>query len=140
MKKIFALALLMSLSAAAGAQGYPAKVVRIVVPYPAGTGPDNVGRLVAQYFQESLGQPFIIENRAGAGGNIATEAVVNAPADGHTLLLIGSSNTINPTLYEKLNFNFVRDIAPIASFIRAPLVMVVNPSFPAQTEIGRAHV
>src|SRR5882724_4000671 len=117
----------------AWAQTYPSRPVRIVVGFPAGGGTDLVARLTGQWLSERLGQPFIIENRPGAAANIATEAVVNAPADGYTLLVIGSSNTINPTLYEKLNFVFLRDIAPVASFIRAPLVMVVNPSFPART-------
>jgi len=126
-------AALPALSPIAHAQSYPARPVRWLVGFAAGGLNDILARLMGQALSERLGQPFIIENRPGAGGNIATEAVVNAPADGYTLLLIGSSNTINPTLYEKLNFVFLRDIAPVASFIRAPLVMVVNPSFPART-------
>jgi tripartite-type tricarboxylate transporter receptor subunit TctC len=117
----------------ARAQAYPSRPVRWIVGFTAGGLNDVLARLIGQALTERLGQTFVIENRAGAGGNIATEAVVNAPADGHTLLLIGSSNTINPTLYEKLNFNFARDIAPIASFVRVPLVMDVNPAFPART-------
>ncbi len=117
----------------AGAQTYPSRPVRIVVGFTAGGLNDLLARLVGQALSERSGQPFVIENRIGAGGNIATEAVVNAPADGYTLLLVGSSNTINPTLYEKLNFNFSRDIVPVASLIRVPLVMVVQPSFPART-------
>src|SRR5262245_34722193 len=117
----------------ARAQAYPSRPVRIVVGFTAGGLNDIVARLVGQSLSERYGLPFVVENRVGAGGNIATELVVNAPADGHTLLLIGSSNTINPSLYEKLNFNFSRDIVPVASLIRVPLVMVVHPSFPART-------
>ena len=117
----------------AWAQAYPARPVRWIVGFAAGGLNDLLARLIGQALAERIGQPVTIENRSGAGGNIATEAVVNAPADGYTLLLIGSSNTINPTLYEKLNFNFSRDIAPVASLVRVPLVMVVNPSFPART-------
>jgi tripartite-type tricarboxylate transporter receptor subunit TctC len=117
----------------ARAQAYPSRPVRIVVGFTAGGLNDIVARLVGQSLSERYGQPFVVENRVGAGGNIATELVVNAPADGHTLLLIGSSNTINPTLYEKLSFDFRRDIVPAASLIRVPLVMVVHPSFPART-------
>ena len=94
---------------------------------------DILARLIGQWLSERLGQPFVIENRPGAGGNIATEAVVRAPADGYTLLLVSPANAINATLYEKLNFNFIRDIAPVAGIIRAPHVMVVNPSVPAKT-------
>ena len=117
----------------AWAQAYPARPVRWIVGFAAGGFNDLIARLIGQALSERIGQPVTIENRTGAAGNIATEAVVNAPADGYTLLLIGSSNTINPTLYEKLNFNFSRDIAPVASLVRVPLVMVVNPSFPART-------
>jgi tripartite-type tricarboxylate transporter receptor subunit TctC len=117
----------------AKAQTYPARPVRWIVGFAAGGFNDLIARLIGQALSERIGQPVTIENRTGAAGNIATEAVVNAPADGYTLLLIGSSNTINPTLYEKLNFNFSRDIAPVASLVRVPLVMVVNPSFPART-------
>jgi tripartite-type tricarboxylate transporter receptor subunit TctC len=115
------------------AQTFPARPVRWIVGFAAGGFNDLIARLIGQALSERIGQPVAIENRTGAAGNIATEAVVNAPADGYTLLLIGSSNTINPTLYEKLNFNFSRDIAPVASLVRVPLVMVVNPSFPART-------
>ena len=94
---------------------------------------DIVARLIGQWLSERLGQPFIIENRPGAGSNIATEAVVRAPPDGYTLLLVGPPNAINATLYDKLNFNFIRDIAPVASIVRVPNVMVVNPSVPAKT-------
>ena len=89
--------------------------------------------MIGQWLSERLGQPFVVENRPGAGGNIATEAVVRAPPDGYTLLLVTTQNAINATLYDKLNFNFIRDIAPVASIIRAPYVMVVNPSVPAKT-------
>jgi tripartite-type tricarboxylate transporter receptor subunit TctC len=117
----------------ARAQTYPARSVHLIVGFAAGGLNDLVARLIGQALSERLGQPFIIEDRPGAGGNIATEAVVNAPPDGYTLLLIGSSNTINPTLYEKLNFSFPRDIAPIASLVRVPLVMDVNLAVPART-------
>ena len=107
--------------------------MRVIVPFaPAGTT-DIVARLMGQWLSERLGQQFVIENRPGAGTNIATEAVVRAPADGYTLLTVGAPAAINATLYDKLNFNFIRDIAPVASIIREPLVMVVNPSVPAKT-------
>ncbi|HET7255218.1 MAG TPA: tripartite tricarboxylate transporter substrate binding protein [Xanthobacteraceae bacterium] len=107
--------------------------MRVIVGFAAGGPNDILARLIGQWLSERLGQPFVIENRLGAGSNIATEAVVRAPPDGYTLLLVGSPNAINATLYDKLNFNFVRDIAPVASFIRGALVMVVHPSVPAQT-------
>jgi tripartite-type tricarboxylate transporter receptor subunit TctC len=115
------------------AQSYPSRPVRIVVGFPAGGGVDIVARLMGQWLSERLGQPFIIENRPGAATNIATEAVVRAAADGYTLLLVHSSNAMNATLYEKLNFNFIRDIAPVASIIVVPNVMLVHPSVPAKT-------
>ena len=99
----------------------------------AGGATDIVARLMGQWLSERLGQPFVIENRPGAGGNIATEAVVRAPPDGYTLLMVTAGSAINATLYEKLNFNFIRDIAPVASIVREPIVMVVNPSVPAKT-------
>ena len=105
----------------------------LIVGFAAGGPADIVARLIGQWLSERLGQPFVIENRPGAGSNIATEAVVSAPPDGYTLLLVGAPNAINATLYDKLNFNFIRDIAPVASIIRAPYVMVVNPSVPAKT-------
>jgi tripartite-type tricarboxylate transporter receptor subunit TctC len=117
----------------AWAQAYPARPVRIIVSFPAGGGADIVARLIGQRLSERLGQQFIIENRPGAGSNIATEAVVRAAADGYTLLLVHASNAINATLYDKLNFNFIRDIAPVAGIIVVPNVMVVNPSVPAKT-------
>jgi tripartite-type tricarboxylate transporter receptor subunit TctC len=107
--------------------------VRIIVGFAAGGPNDIIARLMGQWLSERLRQPFVIENRPGAGSNIATEVVVHAPPDGYTLLLVGSPNAINATLYEKLNFNFARDIAPVASFMRGALVMVVNPSVPAKT-------
>jgi tripartite-type tricarboxylate transporter receptor subunit TctC len=117
----------------AWAQSYPTRPVRVVVGYAPGGANDIVARLMGQWLSERLGQQFVIENRPGAGTNIATEMVVRAPADGYTLLLVGAYNAINATLYEKLNFNFIRDIAPVASIGRVPLVMVVNPSVPAKT-------
>jgi tripartite-type tricarboxylate transporter receptor subunit TctC len=107
--------------------------VRIVVGFPAGLTPDIVARLVGQALSERLGQQVIIENRPGASSNIGTELVVRAPPDGYTLLLAASTNAINATLFERLNFDFIRDIAPLASIARAPLVVVVNPSFPAKS-------
>jgi tripartite-type tricarboxylate transporter receptor subunit TctC len=115
------------------AQTYPSRPVRIVVGFPAGGGADVTARLIGQWLSERLGQPFIIENRPGAGTNIATEAVVRAAPDGYTLLFAVESGAINATLYDKLSFNFIRDIAPVMGIIRVPLVMVVNPSFPAKT-------
>jgi tripartite-type tricarboxylate transporter receptor subunit TctC len=117
----------------ATAQAYPSRPVRLVVCYPAGGANDIIGRLIGQWLSERLGQQFIIENRVGAAGNIGTEAVVRSPADGYTLLLAGSFNSINATLYEKLNFNFIRDIAPVSGILRSALVMLVNPRFPANS-------
>jgi tripartite-type tricarboxylate transporter receptor subunit TctC len=115
------------------AQAYPARPVRIIVPFPAGQASDTVTRLIGQSLSERLGQPFVIENRTGAGGNIGTESVVRAVADGYTLLLASLSNAVNATLYKKLNFDFIRDIAPVASIGGGPYLMVVNPSVPAKT-------
>jgi tripartite-type tricarboxylate transporter receptor subunit TctC len=106
----------------AKAQAYPSRAVRIVVGFPPGTATDITARLIGQWFSDRLGQPFIIENRPGAGSNTAAESVVRAPADGYTLLLVGATNAINATLYDKLNFNVLRDIAPIGGLIRAPYV------------------
>jgi tripartite-type tricarboxylate transporter receptor subunit TctC len=117
----------------ARAQPYPSRTVRIIIPFPAGQATDTIARLMGQSLSERLGQPFVIENRTGAGGNIGTETVVRATPDGYTLLLVGLSSAINATLYEKLNFNFIRDIAPVASIGGGPYVMVVNPSVPAET-------
>jgi len=107
--------------------------VRIIVPFPAGQATDTIARLVGQSLSERLGQSFVIENRTGAGGNIGAESVVRATPDGYTLLLVGVSNAVNATLYKKLNFNFIREIAPVASIGGSPYVMVVNPSVPAKT-------
>ena len=115
------------------AQAYPSRPVSLVAGFAPGGGVDITARLIGQWLSERLGQQFVIENRPGASSNIATEAVARARADGYTLLLIGSFNTINATLYDKLNFNFIRDIAPVASVMRYPYVMVVNPSFPAKS-------
>jgi tripartite-type tricarboxylate transporter receptor subunit TctC len=120
-------------SPVAWAQGYPSRPVRIVVGFPAGGGGDIVARLMAQWLSERLGQQFIVENRPGAASNISTEAVVKSPADGYTLLLATTANSVNATFYENLNFDFIRDIAPIAGIVDLPLVMAVNPSFPAKT-------
>jgi tripartite-type tricarboxylate transporter receptor subunit TctC len=116
----------------ARAQAYPARAVRVVVPVAAGGANDVTARLIGQWLSEHLGQQFFIENRPGAGTNIGTEAVIRAPADGYTLLIAGSNAAINPTLFQALNFNFIRDTAPIASIVRVPQVMQVNPSLPVQ--------
>jgi tripartite-type tricarboxylate transporter receptor subunit TctC len=131
-------------SSVAWAYSYPSRPVRIIVGFAAGGPNDILARLIGQWLSERLGQPFVIENRPGAGSNIATEAVVRATPDGYTLLLVGTPNAINATLYDNLNFNFVRDIAPIAGLIRGALVMVVHPSVPARTlpefiEYAKAH-
>jgi tripartite-type tricarboxylate transporter receptor subunit TctC len=118
---------------AASALDYPTRPVRLIEGYGAGGTPDLVSRLIGDWLSRQLGQPFVVENRDGASGNIATEAVVNAAPDGYTLLTVASANTINMALYHDLNFNFVRDIAPIAGLLRVPLVFLVNPSFPAAT-------
>src|SRR5262245_17555891 len=121
-----------AVSRTARAQAYPTRPVRIIVGFPAGGTGDILARLIGQWLSERLGQPFIVENRPGAAGNIRTEPAVRAPPDGYTLLLVGPPNAINATLYDKLNYNFIRDIAPVAGIIRAPNVMEVNPSFPAK--------
>jgi tripartite-type tricarboxylate transporter receptor subunit TctC len=126
-------ATLPALSRFAWAHPYPTQPVRIIVGLAPGGTTDIVARLIGQWLSERLGQQFIIENRPGAGAGIATRAVVNAPADGYTLLLVNAANVINATFYEKLNFNFIHDIAPVASISREPSVMVVHPSFPAKT-------
>src|SRR5262245_12731985 len=115
------------------AQSYPTRPVRLIEGFGAGGAADIVARLIGQSLSERLGQSFVIENRSGAGSNIAAEAVVRAPADGYTLLLVTASNAINATLYDKLGFNFVRDIAPVAAIVHVPLVMEVHPSVPART-------
>src|SRR5215212_5239761 len=118
---------------AAQAATYPSRPVRIIVGYAAGGSTDIVARLIGQWLSERLGQPFIIENRPGAGTNIATEAAVTAAPDGYTLLMVNPANAVNATLYDKLSFVFLRDIAPVASMIRQPLIMLVNPSVPTKT-------
>jgi tripartite-type tricarboxylate transporter receptor subunit TctC len=126
-------AALPAVSSITRAQTYPSRPVRIIVPFaPAGSS-DIVARLVGQWLSERLGQPFVIENRPGGGGNIGTEAVVRASPDGYTLLMVGGWNAINATLYDKLSFNFIRDIAPVAGVTRTANVMVVHPSVPAAT-------
>jgi tripartite-type tricarboxylate transporter receptor subunit TctC len=122
-----------AVSRIAKAQAYPTRPVRIIVGFAAGNTPDILARLMGQWLSERLGQPFIIENRPGAGGNIGTEVVVRAPADGYTLLLGASANVSSAMLYDKLNFNFVRDVAPVAILYHGSLVMEVNPSVPAKT-------
>jgi tripartite-type tricarboxylate transporter receptor subunit TctC len=117
----------------AGAQTYPSRRVHIIVGFPPGGGADIVARLIGQWLSEQLGQPFIVENRPGAVSNIGTEAVVRAPPDGYTLLIVTTPNVINATLYDNLNFNFIRDIAPVAGLTRDFLVMLVNPSVPVKT-------
>jgi tripartite-type tricarboxylate transporter receptor subunit TctC len=126
-------AALPAVSRVAKAQTYPTRPVRIVVPFAPAGSTDIVARLIGQWLSERLGQQFVVENRPGAGTNIGTEAVVTAPADGYTLLLAGPANVISMALYDKLNFNFTRDIAPIASIMRFPFVMEVHPSVPAKT-------
>ena len=126
-------AALPAVSRFAWAQAYPSRPVRIVVGFAAGGGSDIIARLIGQYLSERLGQPFVIENRVGAGGTLAAEAVVRSPPDGYTLLACGSPDEINATLNDKLNFVFLRDVAPIAGIARGPHVLVVHPSFPAKT-------
>jgi tripartite-type tricarboxylate transporter receptor subunit TctC len=126
-------AALSALSNTALALDYPTRPVRIVAGFAAGGGVDITARLIGQWLTERLGQSFVTENRAGAGGNIGTEAVVSAAPDGYTLLLATVPNAVNASLYEKLNFNFIRDIAPVAGIIRVPMVILLNPSVPAKT-------
>jgi tripartite-type tricarboxylate transporter receptor subunit TctC len=126
-------ALLPAVSHFARAETYPSRPVRWIVGSTPGSSPDVFARLMGQWLSERLGQQFIIENRPGAGTNVATEAVVRAPADGYTLLIVLAANAINATLYDKLSFNFIRDIAPVAGIVRVPQVMEVQPSFPAKT-------
>ena len=126
-------AALPAVSRIAMAQAYPSRPVRIVVGLPPGGANDIGARLMGQWLSERLGQSFVIENRPGAAGSIGTEVVVRAPADGYTLLLVSSDSAINATLYEKLSFNFIRDIAPVAGIVRLPFLMLVNPSVPAKT-------
>src|SRR5262245_57343962 len=120
-------------SRAARAQSYPSRPVRLVVGFPAGGPADFAARLVAQWLSEPLGQQFVVENRPGAGSNIATEAFIRAPADGYTLLMVLVSNAFNHSLYDNLSFDITRDIAPIAGFNRSPGAFVVHPSFPSKS-------
>jgi tripartite-type tricarboxylate transporter receptor subunit TctC len=122
-----------AISSMTWAQTYPSRSVRLIVPFPPGGPNDVFARLIGQWLSERLGQPFIIDHRPGAGGNIGTEVVVKAAPDGYTLLLINSNHTVNATLYDKLNYNFIRDIAPVAAIIQLPLVLVLNPLLPAKT-------
>jgi tripartite-type tricarboxylate transporter receptor subunit TctC len=122
-----------TVSRIARAQSYPTRPVRIIVGFAAGSVTDINARLIGQWLSERLGQPFVIENRPGAASNIATETAVRAPPDGYTLLLVSTAGAINESLYDNLKFSFVRDIAPVASMIRVPNVMEVNPAVPAKT-------
>jgi tripartite-type tricarboxylate transporter receptor subunit TctC len=126
-------AALPAVSRFAWAQAYPSRPVRIIVGFAAGGPADIVARLIAQWLSDRLGQPFIVENRPGAASNIAVEAVVRAPADGYTLLQVTSANAVNASLYDKLNFNFIRNIAPVAGTTRSPLVLEVHPTFPVNS-------
>jgi tripartite-type tricarboxylate transporter receptor subunit TctC len=126
-------AALPAVSHIAWGEAYPSRPMRLIIGVAPGSAPDILGRLMSQWLSERLGQPFIVENRPGGGGNIAIEAVVKAPADGYTLLLVTIQSTVNATLYEKLNYNFIRDIAPVASISRQTLALAVTPSFPAKT-------
>jgi tripartite-type tricarboxylate transporter receptor subunit TctC len=126
-------AALPAVSRVATAQAYPSRPVRLIVPLAPGGASDITARLIGQWLSERLGQQFVIDNRPGGGTKIGTEAVVRAPADGYTLLMVSNTNTINATLYDRLNFDFLRDIAPVAGVLRGPYVMVVNPSVPAKS-------
>ena len=126
-------AALPALSRVAAAQAYPSRPVRIIVPFAAGGGTDITARVIAQWLSERLGQQFVIENRPGGGTNIGTEAAAKATADGYTLLMVGTSNTANPALYDKLNFDLIRDFAPVAAVVRAPHIVVVNLALPVRT-------
>src|SRR5262249_20999023 len=117
----------------AGAQDYPTRPVRLIVGFPAGGGTDVFARLLVRWLSERFGRTFLIENRSGAGSNIATEAVVRAAPDGYTLLMATSSNAVNASLYEKLSYDFIRDVAPVARVAYTPLVLVVHPSVPVKT-------
>jgi tripartite-type tricarboxylate transporter receptor subunit TctC len=126
-------AALPALSRVSWAQAYPTRPVRIIIGFPAGFASDSVARLIAQSLSETLGQQFVVENRPGAGSNIATDAVVRATPDGYSLLLVTQTNAINATLYGNLSFNFIRDIKPVAAICTVQVVMVVSPSVPAKT-------
>jgi tripartite-type tricarboxylate transporter receptor subunit TctC len=133
MLKTLGFALAFIVCAAATAQSYPVRPVRILVGYPPGGASDITARLIGQWLAERLGQPFVIENRVGASGNIATEIAVNSSPDGYTLLLVNAGNAINATLYEKLNFDFSHDVIAVADIVRVPLVMQVNPTVPVKS-------
>jgi tripartite-type tricarboxylate transporter receptor subunit TctC len=122
-----------AVSRVAQAQAYPSRPVRIVAPYPPGGTVDILARLIANWLSDRLGQAFVVENKAGAGGNIGTQAVISSPPDGYTMLLVAAANASNATLYDQLPFNFIRDTAPVAGLISTPLSMNVNPSVPAKT-------
>src|SRR5215469_5329256 len=122
-----------AVSRIARAESYPSRPVRLIVPFGSAGATDIVARLIGQYLSERLSQSFIIENRPGAGGSLGIETVVRSPPDGYTLALVGAPSAINATLYDKLSFNFIRDIAPVAAIVRFPNVMVVNPSVPAES-------
>jgi tripartite-type tricarboxylate transporter receptor subunit TctC len=122
-----------ALARTALALDYPTRPVRVLVGFAPGSTTDILGRLIGQWLSQQLGQPFIVDNRPGAGGNVATEAAVNSPADGYTLLMVAPANTINMSLYDKLNFNFMRDMVPVAGVVRVPNVLEVNPSVPVKT-------
>jgi tripartite-type tricarboxylate transporter receptor subunit TctC len=126
-------AALPAVSRVARAQAYPSRPVRIIVGFAAGGNADTIARVMGQWLSERLGQPFVVENRTGAATNIAAEAVVRSPPDGYTLLFVTSANAINATVYKKLNFNFMRDIAPVAATTRSPLVLEVHPAFSPDT-------
>jgi len=123
----------MALSLTAGAQSYPTRPIRLIVPFPPAGVSDIIARAMGQWLSDRLGQPFVVENRGGAGGNLGTEVVVTAPPDGYTLLLDGSVNAVNASLYPNLRFNYLHDISPVGSMFRAPHIMEVLPSFPART-------
>ena len=126
-------AMLPALSRPASAQAYPARPVRLIIMFPPGSAPDIIGRLAGQWLSDRLGQQFVVENKPGAGGNIATEFVAKADPDGYTILMPVSTNAVNASLYSNLSFNFVRDIVPIAGVAKTPFVLVVASSFPAKT-------
>src|SRR5579872_2147660 len=126
-------AALQTVSRLAHAQAYPTRPVRLIVGFPAGGSSDITARLVSQWLSDRLGQKFIVENRTGAGTNIAAESVVHAPPDGYSLLWITQTNAINATVYDNLNFNFIRDIQPVASILRVAAVVMINPSLPAKS-------
>ena len=133
LRLVTAAAIACAISQSAFALDYPTKTIRLIVGVAAGGANDTVARMVAQALSERLGQPVVVENRPGAGGNIGLEAVVNAPPDGHTILFATSANVLAAAFYDKANVNFVRDIAPVTSLVRGPLIMEVNPSVPAKT-------